>query len=62
MEAAIGAAEARVAALEAELSSPAVFKDRATEVPGLVAALEAARGEVDRLYARWQELDAIPRE
>ena len=41
------------------LSDPAVFKDRPTEVPGLVAGLDAARAEVERLFARWQELDAI---
>jgi ATP-binding cassette subfamily F protein uup len=45
--------------LEATLSDPAVFKDRATEVQGLVAQLDAARVEVERLYARWSELDAI---
>ena len=59
MEAAIGAAEARVHDLEATLSDPAVFKDRAAEVPALVAALDAARAEVERLYARWQELEAV---
>jgi len=36
-----------------------VFKDRPTEVAGLVAQLDAARAEVDRLFARWQELDAV---
>ena len=59
MEQTIGSAEAAVAALEAELSNPAVFKDRATEVPALIAKLEVARADVERLYARWQELDAI---
>ena len=46
--------------LEATLSDPAVFKDRAAEVPTLVATLDAARAEVERLFARWQELEAIP--
>ena len=59
MEAAIEAGEARVVELEATLSDPAVFKDRGAEVPALVAALEAGRAEVERLYARWQELEAI---
>jgi hypothetical protein len=36
-----------------------VFKDRPTEVPGLIAGLDAARAEVERLFTRWQELDAI---
>ncbi len=59
IEETIAAAERKVTELEATLSDPAVFKDRATEVQGLVAQLDAARAEVDRLYARWSELDAI---
>jgi ATP-binding cassette subfamily F protein uup len=55
----IAAAEARVASLETTLSDPAVFKDRPTEVQTLVASLDAARADVERLFARWQELDAI---
>ncbi len=62
MEATITGAEAAVADLEATLSDPAVFKDRPAEVPALVAALDAARAEVTRLYDRWAELDALPRE
>jgi len=59
IEEAIAAAEARVAALEATLSDPGVFKDRPTEVQALIAELEGARAEVERLFARWQELDAL---
>ena len=59
IEAAIAAAEARVASLESTLSDPELFKTRGADVPSLVADLDAARAEVDRLYARWQELDAI---
>ncbi|MGE5184943.1 MAG: ABC-F family ATP-binding cassette domain-containing protein [Acidobacteriota bacterium] len=62
MEEAIVAAEREVATLEATLSDPAVFKERAAEVPELVGKLDAARHEVERLFARWQELDAIPKE
>jgi ABC transport system ATP-binding/permease protein len=62
IEATITAAEARVSSLEATLSDPSVFKDRATEVNALIAELEAARAEVEHLFARWQELDAIPRD
>ncbi|HEX2688214.1 MAG TPA: ABC-F family ATP-binding cassette domain-containing protein [Kofleriaceae bacterium] len=55
----IAAAEGRVKTLEATLSDPSVFKDRPTEVGALIADLDAARAEVERLFARWQELDAI---
>lgn len=55
----IAAVEARVAALEATLSDPSVFKERPTEVASLVAEFDAARAEVERLFARWAELDAI---
>jgi ATP-binding cassette subfamily F protein uup len=59
IEDAIAAAEDRVKTLEATLSDPGVFKDRPTEVQQLIAELDAARAEVERLFARWQELDAI---
>ena len=62
MEAAITAAEQKVSELEATLSDPSVFKDRPTEVQDLVAALDAARVDVERLFARWQELDALPKD
>jgi ATP-binding cassette subfamily F protein uup len=62
MESAITAAEARVVELEGTLSDPGTFKDRAAEVPGLVASLDAARHEVERLYARWTELEALPKD
>ncbi len=55
----IATAEARVVELEATLSNPAVFKDRAVDVQTLVASLDAARTDVERLFARWQELDAL---
>ncbi|MBA3460592.1 MAG: ABC-F family ATP-binding cassette domain-containing protein [Deltaproteobacteria bacterium] len=59
IEESIAAAEKRVAELEATLSDPTVFKDRGSEVQSLVAQLDAARLDVERLFARWQELDAI---
>jgi ATP-binding cassette subfamily F protein uup len=59
IETGIEAAEAQVAALTATLNDPGLYKERSREVPELVAALEAARAEVDRLYARWQELEAF---
>jgi len=62
IEDAISAAEAKVATLEATLQDPSVFKERGTEVQSLVAELDTARAEVERLFARWQELDAIPKD
>jgi ATP-binding cassette subfamily F protein uup len=62
IEAAIEAAEREVATLEATLSDPVVFKDRAVEIQTLVAKLDAVRAEVERLFARWQELESIPKE
>ncbi|MBX3156592.1 MAG: ABC-F family ATP-binding cassette domain-containing protein [Deltaproteobacteria bacterium] len=59
MEEAIAAAETRVKELEATLSDPATFKQGS--VADLVADLDRARAEVERLFARWQELDAIPK-
>jgi ABC transport system ATP-binding/permease protein len=52
-------AEQKVADLEQTLQNPAVYETRSAEVPSLVAALDAARHDVERLYARWQELDAV---
>ena len=43
MEAAILAAEARVAELETTLNSPGFYATRAKEAPGLIAELDAAR-------------------
>ena len=62
IEAAIQAAEARAAELEAALNDPNFYVTRAKEAPGLIAELEAAKAEVARLYARWEELDRIARQ
>jgi ATP-binding cassette subfamily F protein uup len=59
MEAAILAAEERKAALEAALADPATYRSDGAAVPGLRAELGRISAEVDRLYARWQELEAI---
>jgi ATP-binding cassette subfamily F protein uup len=60
IEQTIEAAEGEVTALEAALQDPTAYAQRATEVPAMVAALEAARRRVEQLYARWQELETIP--
>jgi ATP-binding cassette subfamily F protein uup len=59
IEGAIAAAEAKVNELEAQLADPAAYRDRGGR--DAIAALDAARAEVERLFARWQELDAVPR-
>ena len=59
IEGVIHAAEARIAELERTVSDPDIFKQRPAEVPQLVADLDAARAELDRLFARWQELESI---
>ena len=57
MEAAILEAEGAVERSRAALEDPAVASDPAA-LQARAAALEAAQAEVDRLYARWAELDA----
>jgi ATP-binding cassette subfamily F protein uup len=59
MEAAILAAEERKAALEATLSDPATYRRDGASVAAKRAELEAATREVELLYGRWQELEAL---
>ena len=59
MEVAILASEERKAALEATLSDPATYQRGGGAVSGLRAELEAVSAEVERMYARWQELEAL---
>ena len=58
MEGRIAEAEATLAALEAEAQSPEVVSNHARLVE-LDAQTTAARAEVDRLYARWAELETL---
>jgi ATP-binding cassette subfamily F protein uup len=58
IEARITEAEAKVAALDAEAERPEVVSDAARLV-ALHGEAAAARAEVDRLYARWAELEAL---
>jgi len=57
MEGAISLAEEALAEREAELADPAVAHDP-TELQQRMARQEEAQAEVDRLYARWAELEA----
>jgi len=59
MEAAILGAEERKAALEAALGDPATYQKDGAAVAGMKAELEQVTADVDRLYARWQELEAL---
>ena len=61
MEDKITAAEARVAALQERLNDPALYRENSAGVPQLVADLDAARADVERLYGRWQELESLPK-
>ena len=57
MEAAIGEAENALETCRRAAEDPAIASDPAA-LQARYAAVEAARAEVDRLYARWAELEA----
>jgi ABC transport system ATP-binding/permease protein len=59
MEPAILAAESRKAELERALSDPATYQKSGEGVAALRDELESVSAEVERLYARWQELEAL---
>jgi ATP-binding cassette subfamily F protein uup len=59
MEEALLAAEERKAALEAALADPATYRTDGARVPALRAELAEVAAAVDRLYARWQELESL---
>jgi ATP-binding cassette subfamily F protein uup len=59
MEAAILAAEERKTGLEAALGDPATYQKDGAAVAGMRAELEQVSAEVERLYGRWQELEAL---
>ena len=59
MESAIAAAESKTAELEAKLSAPDLYSSGGGDVTAMVAELETARADVERLYARWQELESL---
>ncbi len=58
MEATIEAEESKKAALEARLADPSIF-NRAGEVEKLSGELELVITGIDRLYARWEELQQL---
>lgn len=58
IEAVILAAESKVADMEATLASPDFHKAVGPRAPLFLSDLDAARAEVARLYARWEDLSA----
>ena len=56
MESVILANEKKLVDLEKTLSDPAFFATRAAEGRAFIAEIDATKAEVERLYARWEEL------
>jgi ATP-binding cassette subfamily F protein uup len=59
IEAAIKEAEARKAALEASMADPATYQRGGTDWAALRTGFDQASSEVERLYARWEALEAL---
>ncbi len=57
IESEIVAAEAERDSLGAQLSDPALYADEPDRVAGISAEFNASRERVERLYARWAELE-----
>jgi ATP-binding cassette subfamily F protein uup len=59
MEQTILVAEKCASDLEAMLNDPAFHATRALEAPAMIARLAEQRAEIERLYARWEELSNL---
>jgi ATP-binding cassette subfamily F protein uup len=59
MEAAIERADQRQKAAEAALSDPATYTTTPHQISTLKAELADATSEIDRLFARWEELQSL---
>jgi ATP-binding cassette subfamily F protein uup len=59
IEAQIHAVEAEVARIEGLFADPEFFRKHAAQVNQLTTELDAAKESVTKLYARWEELEAI---
>ena len=59
MEAQIHAVEAEVVRIEGLFANPDFFRKHAAQVNQLSAELDAAKDNAARLYARWEQLEAI---
>ena len=59
MEAQIHALEAEVTRIEGLFADPEFFRKHAAQITQLTAELEAAKANLPKLYARWEELEAM---
>ena len=59
MEQAILAAEDEVERIEGDFMSPEFYKSHAAEAREIESRLRTANANVARLYARWEELEAV---
>ena len=59
MEEQIHAVEAEVARIEGLFADPEFFRKQAAKVNQLTVELDTAKENVAKLYARWEELEAI---
>jgi ATP-binding cassette subfamily F protein uup len=55
----LNAVEAEVARVEGLFANPDTFCECASKVNELTTELEAAKENVTKLYARWEQLEAI---
>lgn len=59
IEAQIQTAEAEVARIEGLFADPEFFRKQGAQVNQLTGELDATKGNIAKLYARWEELEAI---
>ena len=59
MEAKIHGAEGEIARIENLFAAPDFHRTHATQTNGLLAELAQLKAEVPKLYARWEELEAM---
>jgi ATP-binding cassette subfamily F protein uup len=59
IEAQIHTVEAEVARIEGLFADPEFFRKHAAQVNQLTSELDAAKANVPKLYARWEDLEAI---
>lgn len=59
IEPAVEKLEARAAEIQVTLADPEFYKTRAAEAEGLNAERESVQAEIEALFSRWEELEAI---